>query len=428
MNRDTTDDFKPVDGGQRFLERDASVDTAPVEIVPETSTRPSRRRRVLPRLIFLGLSLVLSVAFVEIVGRFLFRSIADDSRYYPRLEGYVVRSAPILEPTRKPGTFDAKFGYVLSPNATSTSSRLGITSTQRTNSLGFRTREIEPRLPGEYRVMLVGDSFFYGALINEDETIGVQLERIAESDSAIQRPVRVYNLAVSGYCTVQELLIARTYAARVQPDSIILGFFASNDVIPNALTRIDEQEHFVPVAGQIERFRNDLQAELGLGRHSVIYRVVSLIKPAGTRLVYRLGRQPWVLERNYEVLRQFQGFCRDHDYGFGVVFQHTTDSLSSGWQAVLYPRDEVHGPLNAFCERSGIPFVDMRQEFSKTGDWAQFILSGDGHCNARGARRTAEAIYEHLVRPELVRPGGLRPGTESPSPPSGGTGPTSRDP
>ena len=218
---------------------------------------------ILVGLIFFGFSLVLAVAIVEIVGRFLFTGIADDAQYYSRLEVHVIRSAPILESARKPGTFDAKFGYVLSPNAIHTQSRLGKTFTERTNSLGFRTREIEPRLPGEYRVLLVGDSYFYGAMMNEEETIAAQLEGMSGSDLHVKRPMRVYNFACMGYCSVQELVVAQTYAAQIEPDLIVLGFFAANDVIPNALTRIDEEGHFAPVAERIERFRNDLRAELG---------------------------------------------------------------------------------------------------------------------------------------------------------------------
>jgi hypothetical protein len=376
--------------------------SAPVTSVPEARARTSLRRKILLRLIFLGFSLVVSVAFVEIAGRLLFRGVADDAQYYPMLESHVVRSGPILEPTRKPGMFDAKFGYVLSPNTTFTESRLELTSIQRTNSLGFRTREIEPRLPGEYRVLLVGDSYFYGVMMNEEETIGTQLERISGSDPQVKRPFRVYNFARFGYCTVQELLVARTYAAQIHPDIIILGFFAANDVIPNALTRIDDEGRFVPAAERIEWFRNDLRAELGPWRHSVIFRILSLTNAFSSRLVYRLGRQPWVLEQNYEVLRQFQSFSRDHSYRFDVVFQHTTDSLASGWRAAFYPRDDVHRSLSAFCERSGIPFVDMRREFLEAGDWERFILKGDAHCSAQGVRKTAEAIYQKLIRPQLV--------------------------
>jgi hypothetical protein len=263
-------------------------------------------------------------------------------------------------------------------------------------------------------VLLVGDSYFAGAMLNDEETIGPLLERMSGSDPEVKRPLRVYNFARWGYCGVQELVVARTYAAQIEPDLIILGFFAANDVIPNALTRIDEKGRFAPSAERITRFRNDLRAELGLWRHSVIARIISLTNPLCTRIVYRLGRQPWVLEQNFEVLRQFQGFCRDHRYRFGVVFQHTTDSLASGWRAAFYPIDDVHRPLSAFCEHSGIPFVDMRREFLEAGDWQQFILEGDGHCSAQGVRKTAEAIYQQLTRPELVRPDASLTGSVTP--------------
>jgi len=405
--------------GQQPLGRDASLALPTLSNVPGTSQRPSLGRKILVRLMYLGFTLALSVSIVEVVGRFVFRGAADDARYYPRLEEFVVRSAPILENARKPGKFDIKFGYVLSPNATMTETQDGLKFTQKTNSLGFRTREIEPRLPGEYRVMLVGDSYFYGTWTEQDEGIGVRLEEIARSDLEVKRPVRVYNFARGGYCTVQELLVARTYAAQVQPDVIILGFFAANDVIPNAVTRIDEAEHFAPVADRLERLRHDLRAELGPWRHSVIFRIGSLTQPFCSRLVYRLGRQPWVLEQNYEVLRQFQSFCRDRGYQFDVVFNHTLDSLSSGWRTALFAAGDVDRPLSAFCERSGIPAVDMREEFKKDGDWEQFINVHESHYSARGMRKAALAIYEHLIRPELVRESCERIRISNPFPSSG---------
>lgn len=102
-------------------------------------------------------------------------------------------------------------------------------------------------------------------------------------------------------------------------------------------------------------------------------------------------------------MRQFQGFCADHDYDFGVVFQHTTDSLDSGLRAAIYPSDDVHRPLSAFCERAGIPYLDLRREFLQAGDWKRFILNGDAHYSALGVQKTAEAIYRQWIRPKLVR-------------------------
>ena len=307
--------------------------------------KPSRISLTLFRLLLLAASVAGTVALFELGGRFFLPGLSDNARYYERLEDSAVRSAPILEHTREGKDFDAKFGYVMRPNATRAVAERGLKYTWRTNSLGFRAREIEPRLPGEYRVMLVGDSFFYGMWIEDYETIAVHLEDLARSDPNVKRPVRVYNFAQPGLCTVQELIVAQTYAPCVQPDAILLGFFAANDVIANALTQVDGEGCFSPVPQHVDRFRHDLKAELGPLRHSLIFRLASLTGPFGTRLVYRIGGEPWILEQNYDVLRRFQNFCKDQKYQFELVFQHTTDSLSRGWRRSLFRLNVFTAPL-----------------------------------------------------------------------------------
>ncbi len=379
----------------------------------------SRLRKILARLTLVGVSAFSSVAMFEVVGRLFFRGTADDTQYYQRLEDSVIRSQPILAHTRDGKKFDPKFGNIMSPNSSFTNrSGSGLKYVRRANSLGFRTREIEPRLAAEYRVMLVGDSFFYGHWIEERETIAVQIERMARSDQDVKRPLRVYNFAHPGFCTVQELLVAQTFAAELQPDAIILGFFAANDVIPNALTTIDDECHFAPVPERVSRFRNELRAQLGPLRHSLIFRLASLTTAYGNLLVYRIGAQPWVLEQNLKVLEQFQSFCRDHSYRFDVVFEHTTDSLSD-WRNKLYRTEDVYRPLEELCNRAGISALDMRQKLIEDDDWQKYIIKGDGHYTAVGALKVAETVYRQLIRPEIVHepsPGrkksgvGLHPG------------------
>ena len=362
----------------------------------------SRLRKILVRLTLVGVSVFASVALFEVVGRLFFRGTADDTRYYQRLEDAVVRSQPILAHTREGKNFDPKFGHIMSPNSSLTNhSGSGLEYFRRANSLGFRTREIEPLLAAEYRVMLVGDSFFYGHWLDEPQTIAVQTERMAQADPGVKRPLRVYNFAHPGFCTVQELLVAQTFAAELQPDAIILGFFAANDVIPNALTMIDQERHFVPVPERVSRFQNDLRAELGPLRHSLIFRLASLTTAYGSLLVYRMGAKPWVLEHNFKVLEQFQSFCRDHSYRFDVVFQHTNDSLSA-WRHNFYQTDTVHRPLTEFCDRSGISVLDTRQTLMEDDNWQKYIIKGDGHYTAAGALKVAETLYRQLIRPELV--------------------------
>jgi hypothetical protein len=364
-----------------------------------------RRRSLLIRLGFVGLSLILALLLVELIGRLVLRGVADDARYMPRLEQYVLRSGPILEPLRQPGQFDEKFGYVLSPNQSFTDDNGVSQFHQQTNSLGFFTREIEPREPGEYRVLLVGDSFFYGSYILDRERLGAQLEALAESDPSARRGLKVYNFARPGYCGVQELLVARTYAPQVEPDAVILGVFAANDAIANALTRIDDQERYVPVPEQVARYQTELRNALGPIRWSIIGRVAALTTPFNTRLYYQIARQPWVLDRNEELLAQFRAFCQERGYRFGVVFQHTNDSLDTGLRSLLFDAARLNDALAERCERVGVPFLEMREVFRQAGDWRTFIHDPpDSHPNALGTRLTAKAIYQKWIQPELARP------------------------
>ena len=225
---------------------------------------------------------------------------------------------------------------------------------------------------------------------------------MSESDPQVWWPFSDTTTSLAGaIAPCRNPLVARTYAAQIQPDIIILGFFAANDVIPNALTRIDDEE-IAQVAERIERFRNDLRAELGPCRHSMIFRILSLTNPFSSRLVYQLERQPWVLGQNYELLRQFQGFCSDHKYRFGVVFQHTTDSLASGWRAAFYPRDDVHHPLARSANAPESRSWTCAASSSRPVIGSDSSSRGDAHCSAQGVRKTAEAIYQQLIRPQLV--------------------------
>lgn len=362
------------------------------------------RRKLLFSAIVTGFSLFLAMLVLEVGGRFVFRRVADRARFCMELQKLVLRSSPILEADRQPGKFDAKFGYVLSSNASSTQTCPEFTVTYRTNALGFRTHELAPRTPREYRVMMIGDSFFYGTGLQTDETISAQLEQIAKQDPACQRPLKVYNFARPGYCTVQELVVLRTYAPKVAPDQVILGFFAANDVIANALTGIDEKGNFSPDPAMIAKYRNDLTSNLGLARFSLIGRLVDLSPFSIGRRYYQLAIRPDYFERNERWLTSFRDDCRAAGYRYGVVFQHSKDTLVDGWRNYLYSGRELARKLDAVCDREAIPRVEMLNVLRDGRPWQDYLYSSDAHPKPRGARMTAEAIYENLLKETLRRP------------------------
>lgn len=101
----------------------------------------------------------------------------------------------------------------------------------RTNSLGFRaTREYDLRKgPNTFRILMLGDSvtFGHGAVHDYPSLLEGMLEQWQpETDW------QVWNLAVPGYNTSQELAQLRELGPAYQPDLVIVGFYL-NDIIGN---------------------------------------------------------------------------------------------------------------------------------------------------------------------------------------------------
>lgn len=123
---------------------------------------------------------------------------------------------------------DLTLGVVLTPNFATRFDDGHARGMIRVNSLGHR--DAEPTGTGDNRVLLVGDSFTFGALLDQEETIDRWMER--------QRPgLDVYNLGVSGYNLPGQVEALHRCQLRAR---WVLYLFFSNDLLPpEAETAID---------------------------------------------------------------------------------------------------------------------------------------------------------------------------------------------
>jgi hypothetical protein len=361
---------------------------------PNPRTR-TRRWRVLA--LFVLASTVLAVLAVELLARFVFPKLANDRSYFDIIDRRIFCSFPTLDPKAH-----EKFGSVLSPNAEKICPTDGFDYTIRTNSLGFRTREIEPRKPGEWRVMLVGDSFFQGAVHLEDN-VAMQLEQCARQAKGLVRPLAVYNFAVEGYTTVQELIVTRTYAPAVKPDQLIVGFLAANDVIPNAVTSIDANDNLVINQDDVQRVQADVRSRIGWLRHSMIFRALS-VSPYTTRLYYEIAREPAILERTYAVFEQLKEYCARNQIALTIVFMHCKDGVRGGLHGAWTQSAPVTRTLYDYCRSHGIDAVDMIDYVHGSHDVNTLYYRIDGHPNAGGCRRIAEVIFDTSIVSRLRTP------------------------
>ncbi len=134
-----------------------------------------------------------------------------------------------------------------------------------TNALGFRDAERSGAKPaGTTRVLFLGDSFVAGAQVPLDRTAGRVMERALAR--ALGRPVEVWNCGVAGYSTAQELLFLRHRARAFDPDLVVLGFFAGNDVadqVPSLATSLRNRPFFELRGDSLALDRSRLRPDRG---------------------------------------------------------------------------------------------------------------------------------------------------------------------
>src|SRR5580704_3024988 len=179
------------------------------------------------RLLLLGISVVLTLVFAEMVLR-----IAHIG--YPSLGGKLLFLRP-----------DPYTGLLLKPGV-SVQAYIENPVTVRTNSAGFHDREhSKQKAPNTYRVAVLGDSFTEALQVPIEKTFSSVLEReLAGCPELKGKNVEVMNFGVSGYGTAQELQMLRHYAWDYSPDLVLLAFFTGNDTQNNS--RPLQQEDYRP--------------------------------------------------------------------------------------------------------------------------------------------------------------------------------------
>jgi hypothetical protein len=170
--------------------------------------RPHLIPEPLKKLITAGLASVVTLALCMIAIEVWVRSAWDSSRGEP---GFFL-SDPVLG-QRLAANYNGWFAGVPA----------------RTNALGFRdTRDYSAaKPPGTFRILVLGDSvtFGHGALYETSYPFLLE-QRLREWRPDVKW--EVWNLAVPGYNTAQELAQLQQVGDRYQPDLVIVGVFLND--------------------------------------------------------------------------------------------------------------------------------------------------------------------------------------------------------
>lgn len=350
-------------------------------------------------IVLLAVQVVVLVLLAEVAARLIFPDFANDRVFMERAFSRLLNSDVVFEPIND--NFSEKFGFMLSPNTEITQTSEEYIYTVRTNSHGFRTKEIEPRRDGEYRIMLLGDSMFWGIGIDEEQMVSSVIETLGQPN------LSVYNLSINGYNTVQQLIVAETYAESVDPNHIILGFFIANDILPNAIAFVDNDGNYGASDEAQLRLETQLRQRLGVFYYSTVLRILA-IPTLVPRIRYQLATSDEIITPSYDLLRNLDALAKRQGMKFSVV--------------ILYPKDAVHGGLieswsnsrkageliHQFCKNNNIDVLDLLNYMNTPEHESAYYFEKDGHPNAEGNRVIGRAMFDDIIAPHLA----LQPQTE----------------
>ena len=272
----------------------------------------------------------------------------------------------------------------------------------RTNALGFRDHReaIGPKRPGEFRIVVLGDSFTVSAGVDYERIYTRRLERLLRE---AHPEVQVINLAVAGYNVVQYELVLREVALGLEPDLVLVALFPTNDFSNETL-----EENFRRARGEPEppppAWHKRLYVyQAWLGRAEA--RVRSLLRgfnevELGEK--HKAGGDPMVADwdENISALQRIAAGARER--GIAVAVTTLPHTFNFDRQRALNDR------ILRYCAMQGIPAYDMLRAFMASGvrESSLRLNAIDSHpneaYNALVARQLAQFLDSRLpmVRPE----------------------------
>lgn len=273
------------------------------------------------------------------------------------------------------------------------------------NNHGFHDDDWDGPQMDAYRIVILGDSVADGKE-RWNETYRRAFPYLLEQKlNTTEKPVRVYNLSVDGYNTMQEVENFRLHGRKLKPHLVIVAYCLNDTlyVAGNALTALLRLEYY-------EDYKRNYMMN-DLLEWSALYRVLFLnffqedlddldvgLDAARYQILYRDTVQPSLLElKRLSIEDKFKVLL--------VIFpnhtaHHPDDPFS--YAEPLYPFMDAHRQIEERARKAELPTVDllpvMRACRRELGPLAVDIL----HLNPAGHACVSDFLADYLLAHDLV--------------------------
>jgi len=245
----------------------------------------------------------------------------------------------------------------------------------RTNALGFRGPEITPKRPGEFRIVVLGDSFTFGPGIAYKELFTSLLQaRLARAHPG----AHVINLAVEGYNVVQYAAVLEEVGLRLDPDLVLVALFPVNDFEMDTYRNNQRVAEGHPPRAHWRESLYVYRAYLHRAEN-VAHKIVNRLAPAAPANGPDEG---W--ESNIAALRRINALAEKDGVPMAVALLPHTKGFET--QRAIFRR------VDDACAAEGLRCLDLLAVFRARGirDGALVLNAVDAHGNAEYHRLVAE--------------------------------------
>jgi len=283
--------------------------------------------------------------------------------------------------------------------------KMGLPYKISVGNIGFRGPDITIQKPaGTYRILCLGDSYTFGAYVNDDQTWPFQLETRLREESP-DHPVQVINAGISGFTIVDELGFLKEHGLDLKPDAVVLAFVL-NDLAD--LTRGKSSREVLKL--EVEENARDLLGPLKVHlRQTAIYNALFLLKAYLRKAtgeddtiqkvdIRHLIRLPYD-QTTLDLFDKYRGYLAEtkrilDERGIRFVFV-----IFPYWEQIS--RDapaEAQRRLVEMARGLDIPVVDLLPAYKRQDPTGRkfFHMPLDHHPSARGYRCAADVLATTL--------------------------------
>ncbi len=260
------------------------------------------------------------------------------------------------------------------------------------NNYGFRGPDIQvPKPDGVFRVLMLGDSFTFGAGVRLEHTFVHRMSEIMKSE--VSDDIEVVNCGVSSWSTGTEITYLEKMGMSLEPDLVVVVF------IPND----------ADYAAQFDlwnEFRASYEPPDWLRRSYILTFIYAPISReiAGRRYVKRLARASvgirsaqFKWRKTLRLLKKGKDIAKAGGAEYAIVMFPFMFKLDDS-----YPLHAIHDKVRKVSESNDIPYSDLFGAFKGNDYMDLWVHGSDQHPNEVGHEIAARAIADFLVEEELV--------------------------